>query len=111
MKKNKFIKSLGVSLSLLSVLGSVPALAADKPSLPTIENNENNNGGISLYAIMTYSRTVTKSYKNYSDIPSSISVTEYVAGVKCTGKLFVDSVKYSNGYYVATFKGEIMGNS
>lgn len=115
MKKN-IIKNFSLSLALLSAMTMSPVFASEKVDnkIIPIQNDEvtlSQKGGISTYAMMSYSRSITKKYKNYADIPKSIYYSETIAGVKCGGNLFIDNIKLKSGYYYVLYKGDIVGNS
>lgn len=56
-------------------------------------------------------KTIVKFYKNFSDIPESVSYQEYQAGIMWSGRLYVKSTQQTSAGWNATFTGTLAGNS
>jgi hypothetical protein len=134
MKKILYRTGIVFLCCLLSVLGAIPASAAESRDDPdsviiTVEGDEYKLtkgesiviGGVTYNyseeevptkAIRhSYSKTVVNQYSNFEDIPTSIYYSEYndELGAWFSGRLSLTSTQLSGGIWYATFVGLIYG--
>lgn len=108
----KISKIVTLSLMSMTILGtSMPAQAASI-GINSIAITSNADDIASVKAVIKRDKTVKKTYKKLSDIPDSISYSEYdsTLDVDFTGTLELQSVKKEGKGYKATFTGTLFAS-
>ena len=106
MKFKKFIAVLLAVLTLCAI-GATTVYA----ETPAAETSVAVAGPRRIY--IHYTKTVVREYTSIKQVPDSIEYEEYEskAGAWFSGTLELQSVVKKNGYYYATFTGELYGNA